>query len=80
MWSMGLYVYSAVSVSIEHAFCGKKAKSKYFEKPITMIAESTKEENLTEEQKKRERNALLMKLQLMMINFNLNKKNQDEQV
>lgn len=34
MWFMGVYVQSAVSVAIERNLAGKKAKSKYLEKPI----------------------------------------------
>lgn len=34
MWYMGMYVQNAVSVSVEHCLAGKKAKSKYLEKPI----------------------------------------------
>lgn len=34
MWYMGMYVQSAVSAAIEHNFAGKRAKSKYIEKPI----------------------------------------------
>ena len=33
-WQMGVYVQSAVSVAIEHAFNGKSAKSEYVQKPI----------------------------------------------
>lgn len=34
MWRMGLYVQSAVSVAVEHNLAGRKAKSKYIEKPF----------------------------------------------
>lgn len=42
MWRMGLYVQSAVSTAVEHNLAGKKAKSKYIEKPILY---ENKEEN-----------------------------------
>lgn len=34
MWRMGLYVQSAVSTAVEHNLAGRKAKSKYIEKPL----------------------------------------------
>ena len=40
MWFMGIYVQNAVSVAIERNFAGKKAKSKYLEKPIMHELES----------------------------------------
>ena len=33
-WNMGNYVTSAVTVALDHAINGKKAKSKYLEKPL----------------------------------------------
>jgi len=33
-WNMGNYMTSAVSVALDHAFNGKKAKSKYVERPL----------------------------------------------
>ena len=44
---VGNYVMSAVTVAVEHCLNGKKAKSKYTEKPIQLFP-------LTEEEKKRE--------------------------
>lgn len=35
MWVMGIYVQSAVSVAVEHCLAGRKAKSRYFDKPIS---------------------------------------------
>lgn len=34
MWQMGIYINSAVTVAVEHCLGGKKAKSKYIEKPL----------------------------------------------
>lgn len=34
MWLMGMYIQSAVSVAVEHNLQGRKAKSKYIEKPF----------------------------------------------
>ena len=33
-WNMGNYMTNAVTVALDHAFNGKKAKSKYLEKPL----------------------------------------------
>ena len=33
-WNMGNYVTNAVTVALDHAFNGKKAKSKYVERPL----------------------------------------------
>lgn len=33
-WNLGKYVLSAVMVAVEHNLAGKKAKSKYIEKPF----------------------------------------------
>lgn len=38
MWTNGIYTQSAVSTAIEHNFAGKKAKSKYIEKPLLETA------------------------------------------
>lgn len=34
MWYMGMYVQNAVGVAVEHCLAGRKAKSKYMQKPI----------------------------------------------
>lgn len=38
-WLFNQYTLSAVSVAIEHNFAGRKAKSKYIEKPLHELAE-----------------------------------------
>lgn len=44
MWIMGQYTLSAVSVAVEHCLAGRKAKSKYIDKPILQnVLEKTKE-------------------------------------
>lgn len=48
MWFMGVYVQSAVSVAIERNLAGKKAKSKYLEKPIMQDIED--DTGLTQEE------------------------------
>ena len=48
MWQLGIYINNAVSVAIDHCFSGKKAKSKYLEKP--MLEEAMKYDGLTQEE------------------------------
>lgn len=73
-WLFNQYTMSAVSVAVEHCLAGKKAKSKYIEKPIMQKIEEKQEENrqLTEEEKKRQTEKLFMQLRIMGANFNLN--------
>lgn len=74
-WMSNQYTMSAVSVAVEHCIVGKKAKSKYIEKPIMQEIEEKQQENkpLTEEEKKRQTEQLFLKLRIMGANFNLNK-------
>lgn len=51
MWQMGMYVNQAVTVAIDHALNGKKAKSKYLEKPIIELAKDNNPDLMTEEEK-----------------------------
>lgn len=43
MWTMGIYVQSAVYTAMEHIINGKKATSKYIKQPITQ--ENRQEDN-----------------------------------
>lgn len=75
-WLSNQYTLSAVSVAVEHCLAGRKAKSKYIEKPI--MQETTEKQvanenkQLTEEEKKKQTEKLFMKLRIMGANFNLN--------
>ena len=73
----GTYGLSAVSVAIEHCLSGKKAKSKYVEKPIMskMQEKIQAEKPLTEEEKKRQTEILFTKLQVLGANHKLKNKN-----
>jgi hypothetical protein len=44
-WVSGQYVLSAVSVAVEHNLAGRKAKSKYIEKPFLQSVLEEKAEN-----------------------------------
>ena len=76
----GNYAFSAVSVAVEHVLMGRKAKSKYIEKPVLKALEEQKAEQeekgieLTEEEKKRQTEQLFMRLKIMGANFELSKK------
>ncbi len=48
-WTMGTYITSAVTVAIDHAIHGQKAKSTYLEKPI--LKQYFEDMTLTQEQK-----------------------------
>lgn len=76
-WLSNQYTLSAVSVAVEHCLAGRKAKSKYIEKPIMQEIEEKQQENkpLTEEEKKRQTEQLFLRLRIMGANFNLNHKN-----
>ncbi len=73
-WLSNQYTLSAVSVAVEHCLAGRKAKSKYIEKPIMQEIEEKQQENkpLTEEEKKRQTEQLFLRLRIMGANFNLN--------
>lgn len=72
----GSYVLSAVSVAVEHCLAGRKAKSKYIDKPIMQEINQKQEQRsnapLTDEDKKKKTEQLFMNLRIMGANFNLN--------
>lgn len=72
----GKYGISAVGFAVEHCLAGKKAKSKYVDKPVFSEIANKAEENkpMTEEDKIKQTEALFMKLRIMGANFNLNHK------
>ena len=72
-WIHNQYTMIAVSVAVSRTLIGNKAKGKYPEKAFWQIQEEkTKEENITEEEAKKQRKNLLSMLQLMQINFQNN--------
>lgn len=79
MW-WGNYGISALVFAVEHCLAGRSAKTKYIEKPITQETEEKAVENkpMTEEEKKKQTEALFMKLRIMGANFNLNKEKEQE--
>lgn len=82
MWMMGQYVMSAVSVSVEHCLAGKKAHSKYIEKPILSndsILASKDENNMSQEEKNRQIEQLFLKLEIMGKNHKLTKEKEEKE-
>lgn len=67
----GNYVLSAVSVAVEHCLAGKKARSRYVEKPMLQELEE-KNKPMTEEELQRQRELFVAKLEVMKTNFELN--------
>jgi hypothetical protein len=71
-WLNGIYTQSAVGVSVEHCLAGRKAKSKYIEKPLLQEAEENRRfENseLSEVEAEKQTKALFMKLRIMGANY-----------
>ena len=79
MYVMGIYVQKAVAVAVEGCLAGRKAKGKYFDKPIRSDMEESVngKENISEEEIKRQREMFVTKLMLMKTNFDLNKEKND---
>lgn len=75
-WLFNQYTLSAVSVAVEHCLAGRKAKTKYIDKPIMQETEQKQVHKsyipLTEEEKKQQTENLFMKLRIMGANFNIN--------
>lgn len=73
LWRMGLYVQSAVGTVLEHCFAGKKAKSKYIEKPLLEESKTSKEDDI-----QRQREKFVAGLMAMEANFKAAKKREAE--
>ena len=79
-WQYNMYTMCAVQTAVATVLVGKKSKAKYLDKPFLqdIQEEQDKGENLSEVEKKRQREKFLMTLQLMQANFELNHSNDDE--
>ena len=71
MW-WGSYGISALIVAIDRCFGGKKSKAEYIKEPI--LLKTFENDGLTEEEKQKQRELFVAKLQVMKTNFELNKK------
>ena len=70
MWTMGKYIFSAVQTATDHCLNGRKARSKYVEKPFMQLAEEQR--ILDEEQLQKQREAFVTMLMAKKSNFELN--------
>lgn len=78
MW-FGTYGLSAVSVAVEHCLAGRKAKSKYIEKPVLAeIQERKTNKELTEDEKQAQLDKFIMSLKIMESNFKAEHENKTE--
>ena len=73
MWVMGQYILSAVSVAVDHCLNGRKANSKYVEKPF-LFNRQKEESELTEEELQKQREMFVAMLNIKKTNFELNNK------
>ena len=75
MWTLGIYIHSAVVTAVEHCLVGSKAKSEYIKRPlresIAIDEERQREKTVNEEKQAAEHTFL--KLQIMQANYNLAK-------
>lgn len=74
MWLMGIYIQSAVSVAVEHNLAGRKATSKYIEKPFLQNEIFTKNKELTEYEKQKAVDKFFAKENARRLNWKRNKK------
>jgi hypothetical protein len=79
MW-FGTYGLSAVSVAVEHCLAGRKAKSKYIEKPVLAEMQKKNDMNreLTEDEKQAQLDKFVMSLKIMESNFKAEHENKTE--
>lgn len=79
MWMMGMYVQNAVSVAVEHNLAGRKARSKYIDKPLLKEVSMTNEKKeLTHEEKMQQVHAIFATLQARKANWDLNKEHRKQ--
>lgn len=72
LWRMGIYVENAVAVAVDHCLNGRKANSKYMEKPLLVeAAERKRIENLTQEEKTEYVKMLFKGLEIRKKNFEI---------
>lgn len=71
----GNYGISALIVAIDRCIHGKKAKAKYIDKPILQEIEKMNQQ-LSEDELKKQRELFVAKLEIMKTNFELSKKGQ----
>jgi hypothetical protein len=79
MWLWwGNYGLSAVVFAVEHCLAGKKARTKYIDKPIFQAMEE-ESKPVTEEELQKQREMFVAKLQIMQTNFEMSHKNKNKE-
>ena len=79
MWLWwGNYGLSAVLFAVEHCLAGKKARTKYIDKPIFQAMEE-QNKTMTEEELQKQRELFVAKLQIMQTNFEMSHKNKNKE-
>lgn len=73
-WEQGLYNHVAVAVAIDKTFNGKKATSKYVEKPFHQMEDNSS----SQDEALKKAKLLFASLEIMQSNFNLAKKEKAE--
>lgn len=76
-WMFNQYTLSAVMVAVEHNLAGRKAKSKYIEKPLLQEAEK-KNVPMTEDEIQKQRELFIAKMQAMKTNFDKNRESSND--
>lgn len=76
-WFFNQYTLSAVWFAVEHNIHGRKANSKYAEKPFPLY-EKDKKEELTEEEKQREVDLFFAREKARRINWKRNHQKDDK--
>lgn len=76
-WRLGQYIEIAVATAVEHNLGGKKAKSKYLEKPMSQMAKENEPKKLTDAEKKKQVDLLFASLKVMQHNFEVEKKRKE---
>ena len=74
-WLFNQYTLSAVSVAVEHNLAGRKAKSKYIEKPLLQEIEK-RNKPMTDSEIQKQRELFVARMQSMQANFQKKKKNE----
>lgn len=75
LWQNNLYAKVAFEVVMSHfgaGLAGKKSKAQYIEKPFLQQAKENNEQELTEEELRKQRELFVAKLLIMKSNFDLN--------
>lgn len=67
----GNYGIRAICVALDHSFNGRKAKSKFVDKPVMKMMEE-QNKPISEEDLQRKRELFVAKLEVMKTNFELN--------